>query len=324
VRGWLAAAAMVCVACSKGSTSTSTSTTTSTSTATSTATPTATLTASEATGLPTASVRLLDHGSEPLRPLRYTWHPDRKELMTIDLRTTVSTEGVGAHQDIPLPPLHVVVAIDPQSVTAEGDLQFAWRVLHAGADLDAGGAPPQVAEGWRTQIAPVEHLSGTAVVGANGLSKGVSVAGAGDAAPDAEMVVQVVQMLRDAAAPLPAEPVGVGARWQKVSTLDAKNGHATQTDTYTLAALHGDEGKLDDVLAQTASPQLLPPAGGAGTAPARVDSLLTSGTARLSFDLGTLVARSKLDGTTAMSVSSQSQAVKMVMHLGIVVGGERR
>ena len=265
-------------------------------------------------------MRLLDHGKEPLRPLRYTWQVDRKELMTIELRTTVSTEG----QDIPLPPLHVVVAIDPQSVTPAGDLRFAWSVLRAGADADAGGAPPQVAEGWKQQIAPVEHLSGTAVVGPDGVSKGVTVEGPADAATDAEMVTQVVQMLRDVAAPLPAEPVGVGARWQKVSTLDAKNGHATQTDTYTLAELHGDRGKLADVLAQTASPQLLPSPDGTGAPPARVDSLLTSGTSTLAFDLGRLVAQSKLDGTTAMSLSSQSHAVSMVMHLGITVTGDTR
>jgi hypothetical protein len=275
---------------------------------------------------PMATVHLLGHGSEPLHPLRYAWHADRKELMTIDLRTTVSTEGAGTHQEMPLPPLHVVVAIDPQAVTPAGDLRFAWHVLRASADADAGGAPSQVSEGWRQQIAPVEHLSGTAVVGPDGLSKGVTVEGTSDAAPDAEMVVQVVQMLRDVAAPLPAEPVGLGARWEKVSTLDARNGHATQTDTYTLAELHGDKGKLDDVLAQTASPQLLPSAGGAGSGapPTRVDSLLTSGTETLSFDLGRLVAQTKLDGTTAMSLSSQSQAMKMVMHLGIVVSGETR
>jgi hypothetical protein len=267
-------------------------------------------------------VRLLDHGSEPLRPLRYTWHVDRKELMMIFLRTTVSTVSGGAHQDIPLPPLQVAIAIDPQEVTPAGDLRFAWHVLHAGADVDAGGVPAQVAEGWRQQIAPVEHLSGTAVVGPDGLSKGVTIEG-GDAAPDAEMVVQVVQMLRDAAAPLPTEPVGVGARWEKVSTLDAKNGRATQTDTYTLTELHGDKGQLDDVLAQTASPQLLPAPGG-GAPPARVDSLLTSGKATLRFDLGRIVAQAKLDGTTAMSLSSQSHAVSMVMHLSIIVSGGLR
>lgn len=315
------------VGCSKASSSgTSPLPSTSPSTSTSTSVITAP-SASEAPSTPTASVRLLNHGSEPLRPLRYAWHVDRKELMTIELRTTVSTEGAGApHREMPLPPLHVVVAIDPLAVMPSGDLRFAWHVLQAGADADAGGAPPEVSEGWRQQIAPVEHLSGTAVVGPDGLSRDVTLDATSDAAPDAEMVVQVVQMLRDVAAPLPSEPVGLGARWEKVSTLDARNGHATQTDTYTLAELHGDTGKLDDVLAQTTSPQLLPPPGGAGSGepPARVDSLLTSGTVHLSFDLGRLVAQSKLDGTTAMSLSSQSHAMRMVMHLGIVVSGETR
>jgi hypothetical protein len=322
VKRWVAAAAIVCAACSKGSTSTSTSTATSTPTPTATPTATATASATPTSESSTASLRVLDHGSEPLRALRYTWHLDRKEMMAIDLRTTVSTAGGGAHQDIPLPPLQVMVAIDPQEVTPTGDLRFAWHVVHAGADLDAGGAPTQVAEGWRQQIAPVEHLSGTAVLGSDGLSKGVTVEG-GDAASDAEMVVQVVQMLRDVAAPLPTEPVGVGARWEKVSALDAKNGHATQTDTYTLTKLHEDTGQLDDVLAQTASPQLLPAPGG-GAPPARVDSLLTSGKATLRFDLGRIVAQSKLEGTTAMSLSSQSHAVSMVMHLWILVSGALR
>lgn len=306
--------------CSKASSSTETSTQTPTPTSTSTSSATSTSTS------PTVSVRLLDHGGEPLRTLRYTWHVDRKELMTVELRTTASLVGAGVHQDTPLPPLHVVITIDPQSTTSEGDLRFAWHVVQASADVDAGGASPQLSEAWRLQITPVEHLSGTAVVGPDGLSKGVTLDPTSNTAPDAEMVVQVVQMLRDYVAPLPTEPVGKGARWQRVTSLHAKSGDATQTDTYTLTELHGDKGKLDDVVAQTASPQTLtpPPGSAQSTPPARVDSLLTSGTETLTFDLGRIVALAKLDGTTSMSVSSQSHALSMVMHLGILVSGETR
>jgi hypothetical protein len=271
-------------------------------------------------------VRLLAHGSEPLRPLRYTWHADRKELLTAELRTTVSMIDADVHQDTQMPPLHVVIAIDPQSVTPGGDLRFAWRVMRASADQDAGRAPPQVSAAWRQQIAPVEHLSGNAIVGPDGVSKGITLEPESHAPPDAEMVAQVLQMLSDYVAPLPVEPVGTGARWQRVTTLHAKNGNATQTDTYTLTELHGDQGRLDDVVAQTASPQLLPSPGGSGSAspPGRVDSLLTSGTETLTFDLGRIVSQAKFDGTTAMSLSSQSRALSMVMHVGIVVSGETR
>ena len=48
--------------------------------------------------------------------------------MAILLKTAVSAQTANAHQDVPFPALHVVVAIDPQSVSPDGDLRYAWRV----------------------------------------------------------------------------------------------------------------------------------------------------------------------------------------------------
>jgi hypothetical protein len=244
--------------------------------------------------------------------------------MAIELATTVSAEGGGVHSNIPLAPLEIVVAVDPQSVSSAGDLRFAWHVVSAAVGVLDASSSPQIAEGWSAQLVPVEHLSGTASASSRGISRGITVdvGSAGDAGTDQEMVVQVLQMLRDAAAPLPEEPVGPGARWQKISTLDGKNGHATQNDTYTLVDLQGDRGLLEDVLAQTASPQALPsPAGLPPSTPAQMDQLLTSGGAKVRFDLRRLVAQTTLDGTTSMAVSAPSNRMNMVMHLGITVRG---
>jgi hypothetical protein len=280
-----------------------------------------------AVATPKSTVKLLDPGREPRRALRYAWRADPTEHMAIDLSTTVSAEGGGMHRDVPLPPLHVSIAITPKQVTQDGDLRFAWHVESSGVGTDAG-TDPAIAQGWSVQLTPVEHLAGTSIVSTHGVSRGVSIdAGStGDAGPDAEMVVQIVQLLRDAAAPLPDEAVGAGARWQKISTLDARSGHATQTDTYTLASIEGDggagSGRLDDVLAQTASPQAVPSLQGLPpTEPAKMDQLLTSGTAKVRFDLGRLVAQTSLDGTTSMAVTAPSARMNMVMHLGIVVKG---
>lgn len=242
------------------------------------------------------------------------------------LRTTVSAEAGGERRDVPLPALRILVAIDPQVVSADGDMRFSWHVTGAGADPDAG-APPDVSQGWSAQIAPVEHLSGAGVVTSHGLTRGVTLdaGSAGDAGPDAEMVVQVLQMLRDVAAPLPEEPVGKGARWQKLTSLDAKNGHATETDTFTLTDLQGDQGAVDDLVAQTASPQNLPPLVGVDSgASARVDSVLMSGTSRTRFDLTRLVPQTSLDATTSMAVSGQGSRMNMLMRLGISIQGSLR
>jgi len=273
---------------------------------------------------PKSTVKLLDPGREPRRALRYAWHADQKEQMGVELSTSVSAEGNGVHSDTAFPPLEIAIAVEPRSVSPAGDLAFAWHVAKATVGTLDASTPPEIAQGWAAQLVPVQHLSGTGSVSSRGLSGSLSLdaGSAGDAGPDAQMVVQVVQMLRDAAAPLPEEAVGPGARWQKVSTLDSKTGHAIQTDTYTLTDLQGDKGVLADVLAQTASPQNAPtPEGIPGVTPARMDQLLTSGTEKVHFDLARLVSQVTLDGTTSMALSAPSSRMNMVMHLGITVRG---
>jgi hypothetical protein len=283
-------------------------------------------TAAVGAAAPQFSVKLLDPGHEPRRALRYTWHAHRKEQMAVVLRTAISLEANGARREAPLPPLRILVAIDPQAIAPDGALGFSWHVTAAASDPDAG-VSDDLAQGWAAQIVPVEHLSGTGVVTAHGISRAIALdpGTAGDAGPDAEMVVQVLQLLVNVAAPLPEEPVGKGARWQKLSSLDAKNGHATQTDTFTLTDLQGDQGALDDVVAQTSSPQNLPPLVGIDSGPpARIDSVLMSGSSRTRFELTRLVPQSSLDATTSMAVSDPRTRMNMLMHLGVAIEGSVR
>lgn len=287
----------------------------------------ASTTSSSPTSTPPSTVRLLDPGRAPRRALRYAWRPEQKEQMAIVLSTIVSADSPNGHQDVRLPPLHVAIAIDPQGTSPEGDLAYGWRVTSAGADDDAG-APADVAQGWRAQIVPLEHLSGRGVVSSRGLTRGVTLDQvAGDAGAGGEMVVQVLQMLRDAAAPLPEEPVGKGARWQKMSSIDAKNSHASETDTFTLTDLQGDKGSLDDMVAQTTSSQALPTLVGVDASqspPARMDSLLMSGSSKTRFDLTRLIPQTSLDATTSMALSASTNRVNMVMRINIAIQGSTR
>ncbi len=274
---------------------------------------------------PKASVKLLDPGREPRRALRYAWHQDRTELMSIELSASIAVESSGLHSDTRLAPLEIAIAIQPRSISPAGDSRFAWHVASAEVGALDASASPEMAQGWSAQLIPVAHLSGTASVSSRGISRGLSVnlGSAGDAGTDQEMVAQVLQMVRDAAAPLPEEPVGPGARWQKVTTLDARNGQAIQNDTFTLVTLQGDAGQLADVFAQTASSRAAPapstePTRGAAAQP---DQLLSSGDEKVRFDLNRLIAETRLEGTTSMATSAPSNRMNMVMHLGVTVRG---
>jgi hypothetical protein len=275
-------------------------------------------------------VSLLDAGRPSRRALRYAWSVARKEQLTMDLRTSVSTELGGAKQaDVVLPAVHVAIAIDPERISTEGDLDYRWQVVTA--DVPAGSGPPSpVADGLRAEVAAIAHLGGRARVSSRGLSLGVLVDpdSVVDAGVTGQMVEQVRETLRNVAAPLPDEPVGAGARWEKVTQMEARRTRIAQTETFTLVALDGDRGTLDDVLAQTAPPQ--PLQGAAGEAPAaRLDSMLASGNSRIHFVPSRLVPQSHFDGTTTMVVSGESEKdsparLTMIMHIAMSVQGSVR
>jgi hypothetical protein len=276
-------------------------------------------------------MRLLDAGRAPRRKLRYSWRTDQREQLTIDLRTAASTEVGGAKQpDIPLPPVRIVIVIEPREVTADGDLDYAWHVTSATVTGEPD-APTSVAEGMRTEVAAVEELSGTATVTSRGLTRWIAIAPESvvDSGATGQMVEQVRQTLRNVAAPFPDEAVGRGARWQKLSQLAAKDTRITQTETFSLVDLAPDRGAVDDVLAQTAPPQPLIAPGQPPGREARLESMLTSGSGTTRFDLSRLVPQSTFDGTATMVVSGPppeeaARRMTMIMRVGIVLSGAVR
>jgi hypothetical protein len=280
----------------------------------------------ESTGAP-ATMNVLDPGKMPRRKLRYTWYLAQNESLTMDLRTSASTEEGNARQpEIQLPPVHIVVAIEPRRVSSEGDLEYSWRVASSSVS-GAPQAPSSVTEGMQSEVAAIERLSGAAVVTSRGLAKSVSIdpSSLGDASRRGQMIEQVRQTLRDIAAPFPEQEVGRGARWEKLSQLASRDARVTQVETFTLLDLGADVGSLDDILAQTAPPQpLLGPAGANGGA--RIESMLASGDGKTRFELSRLVPQTTFDGTTTMVVSGQSSAddarrMTMIMRMGIVLSG---
>jgi hypothetical protein len=288
-----------------------------------------------ATGSPSARdtavglVKLLDAGDPPRRKLRYAWHVDQKEQLSMDMRTAASTRGDAPDagtkgDDVPLPTVHVVIAIDPQSVTADGDMRYAWTVTSTKVDAEEG-TPAQVTEGMSAQVAAIAHLSGSAVVTARGLTREIAT----DPGTPGQMVDQVQQTLRDVAAPFPEEEVGVGARWRKSSRLDDRDARVAQSETFRLVKLEDERGSLDDALAQTAPPQALHAPGQAAGSHARMESMLASGEAKIRFDLSRLVPQTAFDGTTKMVLSGAppgdvERSLRMVMHVFIGITGSRR
>ena len=180
-------------------------------------------------------MKLLDRGRAPRRKLRYTWRTGQAEALTMDLRTSATREDGDAMQpEIQLPPVHVVLAIQPQSVSPEGDLAYAWRVTSTTVAA-APETPSSLAEGMRSEVAAIEHLSGTAGVTSTGLAKGVTfdLASFSDASAKGQMVEQNPA---DAAGHRSAVPGGRGRQGSAVG--EALSARVSRRANHSVRDLH--------------------------------------------------------------------------------------
>jgi hypothetical protein len=288
-----------------------------------------------APAFPEAQLKLLDSGDVPRRRLRYVWTLAKHEQLTLDMRTSLAGGGAvgqAARAPLPLPSVRVVLAIEPQSTSHDGTLTYSWRVASAAVAGD-DRTVPQVADGMRTEVVAVEHLSGSGAVSSRGLGKDLTV-NPPERASDVTarpIALQVLETLWNAAAPMPDEEVGVGARWARVSELAAKSARATQTDVFTLVSFDGAHGTLDDTLTQSAPEQSLSVPGMDNGTRAQMGSMLASGSAKTRFDLSRLVPETRFQGTTTMVLagdgafgSGPSEPKTMVLRVEIDLSGAGR
>jgi len=200
-------------------------------------------------------VRLLDAGAEPRTSLRYkiTDGTITKSNMDLQIATLAQTEDEAALSVVPGMRLHIVSG--PSMKTSEG-IQFDVNIEKAEAMVPAGVAEP-VANDLRASAAVLDDVGGTVVIDDRGL---IQSAALNDKAKNPEVPVRLLLMIINARSTLarvvlPAEPVGLGARWESRKDIILYGFNIEQVDTYTLVDRVGDEIKLNINVTQNALPQ---------------------------------------------------------------------
>jgi hypothetical protein len=233
----------------------------------------------------------------------------------MELRTAASTERDGTRDsDVVLPSVRVTIAIEPASQSPAGDLRYGWRVLSARV-VDDPDAAAFVVDGLRREVGAIAYLA-----------RDVTVRGDAevDPADTPQMVEQIRQTLRDLAAPFPTDEIGVGARWRKVSEIEANDVRLEQDETLTLVEARGGHGIVEDEFTQRErGPSLGNPASDGGAS-----SMLATGRSRTRFDLERLVPRTTFDGTTEVVTDGpqggRPQRLTMILRVGIAIEGSVR
>jgi hypothetical protein len=202
-------------------------------------------------------VLLIDAGAEPKAPLRYkiAEGTTTKSNMDFTMASLATTDDAAALSIVPGVRLHIVSG--PAMLTENG-VKFEVNIAEAEAAVPQG-LDPELAAELQQSAEILDDVGGTVEMNERGVALSTEL---NDRAKSPDLPVRLLMMIVNARTTLsrvvlPAEAVGLGARWESRKELTLFGFKVQQVDSYTLVERVGDEIKLNVVVTQNALPQML-------------------------------------------------------------------
>jgi hypothetical protein len=252
--------------------------------------------------------------------------------MQLDMRMAMAVGPADSEpRELQLPTVRTLMRTEPQTVSPAGcgadptqdcELKYAFTIVSMNLLADST-VPPAVQSKLQTELEKSAGLSGWAIVTSRGLTKQAEFNAPPNASGEVRQMLQSLQQgVRQLATPLPQEAVGVGASWETVSSMTTDQVRLTQTTTYKLTSLAGDKGGIDLTMSQAAPSQAMHPAGVPPEVKVVLESLASTGTGSMKFDLAHLVPSSDagLETKLVARVTAQGQDQRMGTRIRMKIG----
>lgn len=274
-----------------------------------------------AQGAPAAGqpvVTVLDAGAEPRRELRYQFDEGSSEKASMDLniKMSMSMAGVPIPQ-INMPTIRILIGLDPIDVSDGGTARYEFDISSAEL-IENADTDPSIAGAVQESLGQMSGTSGWSRIDSRGtiLERDLELP-SGDDDQLSRVLDSAEQSLEQMSVPLPAEPVGVGAKWRVTQETESGGFSVTQTAIYSLNSIEGNDLSLGVTLTQTASAQDVEMDGLPPGIETTLDSLDSTGTRTIQTNLNRLVPESKttLSMTIALGFSAQGQTQQIAMNL---------
>ncbi len=253
---------------------------------------------------------LLDPGAEPRSELRYQLGSGTFE-MTVDSTQSISVEADGTSQSVDVPTTRFVVEMVTTPTSEVGVTRVDFRYLGAGlaeaGDVGMGAAIQDAFE-------PLLGLTGWMLMDDTGKALDLGFEGMDALDPAlASSFSDFERLGTELSAPLPREPVGIGARWQVLLRVPSQGLVMDQTVEYTLLERTDDGIVLAVDTDQTADPgPFTPPSLPAGTT-ADLIALDGSGSGTMRLPLDGLVPTSEMSLELEMLLTVDGTPVTMAV-----------
>jgi hypothetical protein len=266
------------------------------------------------------TVRLLNAGQGAKRELRYQFQGMQAQNMAMDMTMAMETKMGEFQQKMEMPTMRMVMQVTPGQRTND-ELTYQFELVETSV-AEGGTAPPMVAQAMRTSLAGTRGMKGTVVIDSRGVTKSVDMQLPAGVDPQVQQQMEnMKQSLAQMSAPLPIEPVGVGAQWEVTMPIRTPMFSINQVAGYTLQSMDGDQLVLAATIRQDAPRQQIQQPGMPPEVKIMLESMQSTGTGTTKADLSRLVpqAQSHLESQIKMVTSMQGQTQNTEMNMKVDV-----
>ena len=264
-------------------------------------------------------VKLLSGGAEPRRPMRFKLAKGAKETVDLTMTMSVSMDvpDLGP-QSIDTPPLTMSMDLAVTDVTPGGDIVLSLVIT--GAAMEGAQIPAGIMD-------PLKGLSAVMTISDRGVVKAVQFDESKMLDPATKKMMQASGFER-MSAPMPDEPVGVGATWEVVQKIDSGGMSLDQKAIYEVVAMDASSTTLSVTLEQEAGPQQLAAPGLPPEIQASLVGLKGSGSGKLTLRDGSLMLDGDLaiksEVTMDMQMAGQSQRMTTATAVKLTLAPRKR
>lgn len=247
-------------------------------------------------------VKLLSTGEGEKRPLRYRLAKGVKETidLTMDMAISMDMPGVGP-QSIDIPPIKMSMDVAVDDVAANGDIVMSMVITTA--SMEGGPLPAGALDG-------LKGVSALMTMTDRGLIKALKFDESKITDPTTKQLLQTSGFDR-LSAPLPEEPIGLGAKWEVSQRVDANGMSIDQKTVYEVLEMAPGRTTLGVTIAQTAGTQAVNAPGMPPEVQATIVEMKGTGKGRLTLSDGSITLYGDMnmhsDVTMDMQMGGQSQ-----------------
>ncbi|MGE0324677.1 MAG: hypothetical protein AB7K71_01015 [Polyangiaceae bacterium] len=261
-------------------------------------------------------IKLLEAGAQPRKQLRYKYPVGAGGVVRVTTRSELEVETDGKKQKAGfVPKIEMLAKLKVKEKQSDGDFLVDLIGLRPKV-RNAKELPKQVQKQLEVALGKLPKLHGVSEVNDRGVQKALSFDAAKVDSMEMSQILQGLQAnLGGMSAPLPAEAVGVGAKWVVNTSVVQQGLPLTQIAIYELVSLEGNVGRAKVEMRQLAPKGEIKLPGAPPEAKTELVKMTSKGEGETYFDLENPVPKGRMKTSTKISMKTtmgkRSQSVTL-------------